>query len=67
VRPKSGRLRRIGRIALYGVIGFIIGSIVAVGLYRALQPPGTPLMRSVLSKVTASRRAGARWMTSPRT
>jgi hypothetical protein len=52
---------------LYGIIGFIIGSIVVVALYRALQPPGTPLMRSVLSKVTASRRAGARWMTSPRT
>jgi monofunctional glycosyltransferase len=44
VRPKSGRLRRVGRIALYGIIGFIIGSIVVVGLYRALQPPGTPLM-----------------------
>jgi hypothetical protein len=27
-RPKSGRLRRVGRIALYGVIGFIISSIV---------------------------------------
>jgi hypothetical protein len=43
-RPKSGRLRRVGRIALYGVIGFIIGSIVVVALYRALRPPGTPLM-----------------------
>jgi monofunctional glycosyltransferase len=44
VRPKSGRLQRVGRIALYGVIGFIIGSIVVVGLYRALPPPETPLM-----------------------
>jgi len=43
-RPKSGRLRRIGRIALYGVIGFVIGSIVLVALYRVLPPPGTPLM-----------------------
>jgi monofunctional biosynthetic peptidoglycan transglycosylase len=43
-RPKSGMLRRVGRIALYGVIGFIIGSIVLVALYRVLPPPGTPLM-----------------------
>jgi monofunctional glycosyltransferase len=43
-RPKSGRLRRAARIALYGAIGFIIGSIVVVALYRALPPPGTPLM-----------------------
>jgi hypothetical protein len=32
---KSGLLRRIGRVALYGAIGFIIGSIVLVALYRA--------------------------------
>ena len=43
-RPKSGKLRRIGRIALYGAIGFTIGSIVLVALYRAVPPPGTPLM-----------------------
>src|SRR5437868_6787631 len=43
-RSKSGLLRRIGRIALYGVIGFLIGSIVLVALYRALPPPVTPLM-----------------------
>ena len=43
-RPKSGRLRRIGRIALYAVIGFMIGSIVLVALYRVVPPPGTPLM-----------------------
>ena len=43
-RPKSGLLRRIGRIALYGAIGFIIGSIALVALYRVLPPPGTPLM-----------------------
>ena len=42
--PKSGLLRRVGRIALYGAIGFIIGSIVVVALYRFLPPPGTPLM-----------------------
>src|SRR6516164_4768452 len=43
-RAKSGLLRRIGRIALYGAIGFLIGSIVLVALYRVLPPPGTPLM-----------------------
>jgi len=43
-RPRSGLLRRVGHIALYGVIGFLIGSIVLVALYRALPPPGTPLM-----------------------
>jgi monofunctional biosynthetic peptidoglycan transglycosylase len=43
-RPKSGLLQRVGRIALYGAIGFIIGSIVLVALYRFLPPPGTPLM-----------------------
>jgi hypothetical protein len=43
-RSKSGILRRLGRIALYGLIGFIIGSIVLVALYRALPPPGTPLI-----------------------
>src|SRR5438067_771898 len=42
--PKSGLLRRVGRIALYGAIGLIIGSIVVVTLYRFLPPPGTPLM-----------------------
>jgi monofunctional biosynthetic peptidoglycan transglycosylase len=41
---KFGLLRRIGRIALYGVIGFIIGSIVLVALYRVVPPPATPLM-----------------------
>ena len=29
---------------LYGAIGFLLASIVLVGLYRALPPPGTPLM-----------------------
>ena len=43
-RPKSCRLRRIGRVALYCAISFTIGSIVLVALYRALPPPGTPLM-----------------------
>jgi monofunctional biosynthetic peptidoglycan transglycosylase len=43
-RPKSGLLRRVGRIALYSAIGFIIGSIALVALYRVLPPPGTPLM-----------------------
>jgi monofunctional glycosyltransferase len=43
-RPRSGLLRRVGRIALYSVIGFVIGSILLVALYRVLPPPGTPLM-----------------------
>jgi membrane peptidoglycan carboxypeptidase len=43
-RPKSGLLRRIGRIALCGVIGFVVSSIVLVALYRVLPPPRTPLM-----------------------
>jgi monofunctional biosynthetic peptidoglycan transglycosylase len=43
-RPRLGLLRRIGRIALYSVIGFMIGSIVPVALYRILPPPATPLM-----------------------
>ena len=43
-RSKSGLLRRIGRTALYGVLGFLIASIVLVALYRALPPPATPLM-----------------------
>src|SRR5438309_9100336 len=42
--PKSGLLRRIGRIALCCAIGFIVGSIMLVSLYRVLPPPGTPLM-----------------------
>jgi hypothetical protein len=41
-RSKSGLLRPVSRIALYGAIGFIIGSIVLVALYRVLPPPGTP-------------------------
>jgi monofunctional biosynthetic peptidoglycan transglycosylase len=43
-RSESGLLRRVGRIALYGVIGLIIGSIALVALYRVLPPPVTPLM-----------------------
>jgi monofunctional biosynthetic peptidoglycan transglycosylase len=43
-RSRSGLLRRVGRIALYSVIGFVIGSILLVALYRVLPPPGTPLM-----------------------
>jgi hypothetical protein len=66
-RPKSGRLRRAARIALYGAIGFIIGSIVVVALYRALPPPGTPLMLVRLVEGYGIDRAGTRWMTSRRT
>src|SRR5215469_2387423 len=37
-------LRRLGRITLWVISGFIIGSILLVALYRYLPPPGTPLM-----------------------
>ena len=66
-RPKSGRLRRLGRIALYGVIGFIIGSIVVVALFRVLPPPGTPLMLVRLVEGYGVEKSWRRWMTSPRT
>jgi monofunctional biosynthetic peptidoglycan transglycosylase len=39
-----GMLPRLGRIALWVISGFIIGSILLVALYRYLPPPGTPLM-----------------------
>jgi membrane peptidoglycan carboxypeptidase len=39
-----GRLRRLARIALWVISGFIIGSVLLVALYRYLPPPGTPLM-----------------------
>ena len=41
-RPKSGLLRRIGLIALYGTIGFLIASIILVALYRGCRPLGRP-------------------------
>jgi monofunctional biosynthetic peptidoglycan transglycosylase len=41
---KSAMLRRLGRITLCCISGFVIGSIVLVALYRALPPPATPLM-----------------------
>jgi monofunctional glycosyltransferase len=37
-------LRRLGRIALYGIGGFVLASILLVALYRAAPPPTTPLM-----------------------
>ncbi len=37
-------LRRLGRIALYGIGGFLLASILLVALYRAAPPPTTPLM-----------------------
>jgi monofunctional biosynthetic peptidoglycan transglycosylase len=43
-RSESSLLRRVGRIALHGVMGLVIGSIALVALYRVLPPPGTPLM-----------------------
>ena len=39
-----GRLRRLTRIALWVISGFIIASILLVALYRYLPPSGTPLM-----------------------
>jgi hypothetical protein len=41
---RSGRLRRLGRIAWGCLSGSVIGSIVLVALYRALLPPATPLI-----------------------
>jgi hypothetical protein len=40
----DGRLRRLARVALWVISGFIIGSILLVALYRYVPPPGTPLM-----------------------
>jgi monofunctional biosynthetic peptidoglycan transglycosylase len=37
-------LRRLARIALWVITGFIIGWILLVALYRYLPSPGTPLM-----------------------
>ena len=37
-------LRRLARIALWVISGFVVGSILLVALYRYLPPPGTPLM-----------------------
>ena len=37
-------LRRIGRIALLVIGGFLIGSLLLVALYREVPPPVTPLM-----------------------
>ena len=39
-----GTVRRLARIALWVISGFIVGSILLVALYRYLPPPGTPLM-----------------------
>ena len=39
-----GTVRRLARIALWVISGFIIGSILLVALYRYLPPPATPLM-----------------------
>jgi monofunctional biosynthetic peptidoglycan transglycosylase len=37
-------LRRIGRILLLAIGGFLIGSVFLVAIYRELPPPATPLM-----------------------
>jgi hypothetical protein len=60
-------LRRIGRIALYSVAGFIVGSIVLVALYRALPPPGTPLMLIRRVEGYGIDKSWRGSMTSPRT
>ena len=51
---------------LYCAIGFVIGSIVLVALYRVLPPPGTPLMLIRLVEGYGIDKAGGGWMTSPR-
>jgi len=37
-------LRRLGRILLFAVTGFLIGSVLLVVIYGAVPPPVTPLM-----------------------
>jgi monofunctional biosynthetic peptidoglycan transglycosylase len=37
-------LRRFGRILLFAITGFLIGSLVLVAIYREVPPPVTPLM-----------------------
>lgn len=37
-------LRRLGRAVVFAVIGFVIGSVLLVAVYRELAPPLTPLM-----------------------
>ena len=49
-----------------GLIGFIIGSIVLVALYRALPPPGTPLMLIRRVEGYGIDQSWRRSMTSPR-
>jgi monofunctional glycosyltransferase len=39
-----GVLRRLGRLALWAIAGFTIGSLLLVALYRYFPPPRTPLM-----------------------
>src|SRR5262249_55188487 len=39
-----GVLRRLGRVALWVIGGFTVGSVLLVALYRYVPPPGTPLM-----------------------
>jgi monofunctional biosynthetic peptidoglycan transglycosylase len=46
LRAKHARgvLRRLGRVALWVIGGFTVGSVLLVALYRYVPPPGTPLM-----------------------
>lgn len=37
-------LRRLGRILVFAIAGFLIGSVFLVVIYRVVPPPGTPLM-----------------------
>ena len=37
-------IRRLGRILWFLALGFVIGSLFLVALYREVPPPGTPLM-----------------------
>jgi Uncharacterized alpha/beta hydrolase domain (DUF2235) len=62
-----GRLRRLARIALWVISGFIIGSILLVALYRYLPPPGTRLILRAAWRLTGSAKAGFPSTTSPRT
>jgi len=37
-------IRRLGRVILFAITGFVIGSVLLVALYREVPPPVTPLM-----------------------
>jgi len=51
-------LRRIGRILLFAITGFLIGSVLLVVIYGVVPPPVTPLM---LIRAAAGHGIGKSW------